>query len=219
MPHFRGLFRSSQAVTVEAASGDDSATVFQVLDRSGASLFSVGSTYAVAPTVLVVSTVAGVSGLPSVDINLPTTGYSHVRIIFRATTNDTSFSQDTVILRCNGDTNASNYQTEEWYGRNAATTNAINTSNNIRAGYIPSSAVGNDANATGAGQIFIPFYNTSDSYKTVLIESGEWMAVADMGSGKPAGTYKQTTAVSQVNLLPNNGTIFKQGSRFMAYIF
>lgn len=43
MPHFRELFRSAKTITIQEATGDESSTLFQVLDRSGTSLLALGT--------------------------------------------------------------------------------------------------------------------------------------------------------------------------------
>lgn len=160
----------------------------------------------------------GPGGVGSIDIT-PPTDKTHLLIMHQMRSNDASFSKDLISLRFNSDSGA-NYRTQEFWGTASAASSLLNTSNNMRAGYAASSL--SPAGEAGSGVIFIPFYRQTDWNKSAVCLTGIRSA-----SGAPDtlfsfanwGVWLSAAAITVINLLPNNGSLWAQNSRVSAHAF
>lgn len=184
----------------------------------------------------------GAGGSANISFTVPS-GSDHLRLTWKVHTNGASFDMDTVLARLNGDTVNGNYKTQQWYGRGTDALPALfaasasggspttafsptqKTLSNayswsaLAVGYAPSGTVV-DANAFGWGEIAIPEYLSTVGYHGFWSKGGAWLTDTDMVAWNNFGVWKKTPieAITQIVLLPANGTLFNQNSMAALYV-
>ena len=139
--------------------------------------------------------------------------YHHLHLVASARTNRGS-GYDTMQFRLNDDDTNGNYPFVQMY---AYTTSAAYGNNTVQPdGMISDIAGGNSlANTFGHGEIWVPNFTKSGSYKQVLATGGR-SEDSQWYMGWAANTYQSTSPVTMLTLLGNGGS-FVQYSTFTLY--
>jgi hypothetical protein len=158
----------------------------------------------------------GAGGTSSITFsNIPST-YSHLQIRMLAKTNFTTYANDNLILRFNGDS-GSNYNMHNLYGTGASIgSQSAGTQSFAYISYVIGNTVSSsvfssivldivDYKSTNKNKTFryISGADTNDSNGTIALGSGLWFAT-------PA-------AITQITLSPGDGTNIMQYSHFALY--
>lgn len=145
--------------------------------------------------------------------NLPTSGYSDLKIVVCARSNRSTEIRDELFVRFNGDSGA-NYTYKTLRG--------ISTTADALSGSGVSAIFRNDMTASGATantfsnqEIYIPSYRSS-SAKTVSIDSVMENNGANSTVHLSAGYWSGTSAITSITLLPEVST-FTANSTFSLY--
>jgi hypothetical protein len=128
--------------------------------------------------------------------------YSHLLIVGTCRT-DRANANDYLALRFNSDT-GSNYDDYKWDTAGNGVNNAVNR---LTAAYV----TGDSATAGRAGsfQIWIPDYARTTFHKNV---TGTSVSANNPNAAAYGGLWRNTAAITTIDLLPEVGTNFKTGS-------
>ena len=149
--------------------------------------------------------------------SIPST-FTHLQVRCFNQTNRATIARDSIKVRLNNDT-ASNYSLHSLYG-DGATTGAYGTANTafMEMGNTTSSAA---ANIFGIQIIDVLDYTNTNKYKTLrALNGGDHNGtIAGYGAivGLASGSWRSTSAVNRLDILPYVGTLFSQYSHFALY--
>ena len=157
----------------------------------------------------------GAGGAASVTFSSIPGTYKHLQVRWTARSNRSGQPLDSMLVRFNGDTTATNYSFHQLYGSGASATSNGGASQAIQQWEVMPGATAT-ASIFGVGVYDVLDY-TSTSKNTTIRE----LAGNDQnGSGYVSlgsGAWYNTNAITSVTLLPQNGTGFVQHSTFALY--
>jgi hypothetical protein len=143
--------------------------------------------------------------------NIPQTGYTDLKVVGSARTNDTSSYGDAVIVRFNGSNTG--LSSRRLYGTGAGAA-SISSSANMYAGQASSN--GQTSSTFGNFELYIPNYtlsNQKSSSSDGVNENNAANAITQFS----ANLWTGTGAITSVALLPEVGSLFLQYSSFSLY--
>lgn len=145
--------------------------------------------------------------------NLPTSGYTDLKIVISSRTNRAS-AVDSLGFYFNGDTTVARYTGRVLYGTGtAAVSNAPNPVNDETMFTSGNSAT---ASTFGNAELYIPNYRSSNQ-KSVSIDSVGENNATTARMNIAAVLYDQTTAISSITFIPITGTTILANSTFSLY--
>lgn len=143
--------------------------------------------------------------------NLPTSGYTDLKIVVSARTDRASASADNLSVEFNSDTTSGNYNSRRIIGDGASASSETIAKN---TGLVPATTV--TASTFGNIEVYIPNYRSgvakSFSYDSVTENNGT-TAYAVLG----AGLWTGTASISTVRLFSANAANFIANSTFSLY--
>ena len=146
--------------------------------------------------------------------NLPTSGYTDLKIVVSARSNRATEARDELQIRFNGDT-AANYSTRELRTIDSGTPASITSASQAQIMRGGITAAGATANTFGSTLIYIPNY-TSSNAKSVSIDFVTENNGTPGIQGLDAALWTGTTAITSIFLKPEVST-FTAGSTFSLY--
>jgi len=158
--------------------------------------------------------VVGLLGASSIDFTAIPATYTDLVLKVSIRSNQVS-GNDFIKLRFNSDT-GSNYSYRRLYGTGSAvgSDNSGGAVSSAVSAYI--STTGDTANTFGNGEFYIPNY-TGSTYKSVSVDGVAENNASAAYSSLVADLWSSTSAITSINLTPNNGTSFVQYST--AYLY
>lgn len=163
---------------------------------------------------LIASSTVGSGGAANIDFTSIPSTYTDLVVKFSIRTNRSSI-EDAIRIQFNG-SGGTAYTSRILYGSGSgsgASTNYTSTAYTVSF-----STVGNTATSStfANGEMYIPNYagSTNKSTSTDLVSENN---ATDAVAGLSAGLWSNTTAINQVTLTPNSGTLFNQYST--AYLY
>lgn len=143
--------------------------------------------------------------------SIPQTGYTDLKIVGSARTNDTSSYGDAVIVRFNGSNTG--LSSRRLYGQGGAAA-SVSSSGNMYAGQCSSN--GQTSNTFGNFELYIPNY-TSSNQKSSSSDGVNENNAANAITQFSANLWTGTSAITSVTLLPEVGSSLLQYSAFSLY--
>ncbi len=163
---------------------------------------------------IAVSTV-GSGGASSVSFTSIPGTYSHLQIRYLGRDNRASESDD-LMFRFNSDSTTGNYNSHRLYGNGtSASADRVTGYAGALGAFVSGGTSG--ANIFGAGVFDILDYANTNKYKTTRSIGGN----DNNGSGGfvslISGLWLSTSAISNIEIIPLNGTLWSQYSHFALY--
>jgi hypothetical protein len=143
--------------------------------------------------------------------------YSHLLIVLNCRLSD-SLSAADLGLQINGDT-AANYDTQYLQGHSgSAQAGTVATSTSYRCMYVAAASLA--AAIASSGTIWLPDYTGTTFYKTMTAQESNIQTpgtVANYFDRLCAGLWRDTSAITQIDLIDTAGGNIAAGSRFDLY--
>ncbi len=139
------------------------------------------------------------------------TSYNHLKVMVLLRTSVAAVS-DGFWVTVNNDSGATSYSWSNWNGSSASTGD---TAVKVTSG-VPGAS--ETANYFVAWSVEIPFYAQTNTFKSIEIEKiGQQPGDGSSEAGNYNGTWKNTSAITRVKIVPNTGPNFVIGSRMIIY--
>lgn len=163
---------------------------------------------------LIASSTVGSGGAASIDFTSIASTWTDLVLKVSARSNQAS-GNDFIKLRFNSDS-GSNYTYRRLYGTGSATgsDNSGGLSTSTVTAYM--SIAGDTANTFGNGELYIPNY-AGGNYKSISVDGVAENNASTEYSSLVASLWNSNSAITSINLTPNNGTLFVQYST--AYLY
>jgi hypothetical protein len=167
---------------------------------------------------LISSVTVGSGGAANIEFTSIPATYTDLVLVhsLRATNSSSARSEDTLLIRINGDSTGANYTIRYLSGNGASASSGTVTSgyNGAYAGDFNGST--STANTFANGSFYIPNYAGSNqkSYSADMVQEAN-ATTAYMSL--QAGLYNQTTAITSLTLIDHNSNNFAQYSTTYLY--
>jgi hypothetical protein len=156
---------------------------------------------------LIASSTVGSGGSANIDFTSIPGTYTDLLVKCSARTNRTGSYEDAIKITFNG-SGGSAYSVIRLYGDGASASSSSGTS---AANILPYSVSSNTvtANTFGTFDLYVPNY-LSSNYKSASIDMVSEANATNAIAGLAAGLWASTSAITQITLAPNVGTLFLQ---------
>lgn len=164
------------------------------------------------PTFKKIQTIeVGAGGSASIDFTSIPSTYTDLVIHLSGRTNRTVYEADGTVIRFNGDNTSGNYSGKRVYGQGSGTPSSDN-------GY--GMPFNNGANSTasvfGSTSIYIPNY-AGTSIKAFGVDGSSENNATTVFQGLGTGKWSGTSAITNISLSPEAGSLFVQYSSATLY--
>ena len=189
-----------------------------MIGNAVAGLYGIGLPPVVTAYESISTVTVGGGGSSTITFSSIPSDYTHLQVRCFNQTNRATIARDSIKVRLNNDT-ASNYSLHSLYG-DGGTASSYGTANTafMEMGNTTSSAA---SNIFGIQIIDVLDYTNTNKYKTLRALNGGHHngTIATYGAivGFASGSWRSTSAVTRLDILPYVGTLFSQYSSFALY--